>query len=216
MQNMEDDVKRLIYTILGLFILVLVVWISFVIITGCGFSLNCDKAAVLPERTPIPTLIPAGMPVLAANSEAPKVSCQIQAVYLIRAWINAGYSESELFTFTDVNDNECVATFNEDVQQLFLEGNLWYTGAPACTTCHNPNLNEATAAMDLSTYQGMLQGSRRAGPDQAGNDIFGGGDWEESLLHKQLFVLRAMPQGRPADVPAEGPIIFAGSLLPQE
>ncbi|MFN2145027.1 MAG: hypothetical protein ACK2T7_06715, partial [Anaerolineales bacterium] len=160
----------------------------------------------------IPTLIPAGMPILELEEAAPKVACQITAVNLIRAWVTAGYSEKEPFTFSDANGIDCTATFTEDVQKLFLEGNIWYTGAPACTTCHNPNLNEATAGMDLSSYQGMLLGSRRTG-EAAGNDIFGGGVWENSNLYKQLYVLRAMPQGRPADVPAEGPVIFAGSAV---
>lgn len=207
---MQDDVRKLIYGLFGLFILVLIVWIGFVFVTGCGFSLDCEKAAVLPERTPIPTLIPAGMPVLNLASDAPTVSCQVTAVGLIESWVVAGYPETGQFSFTDANGLDCTANFEEDVQQLFLEGNLWYSGAPACTTCHNTTLTEATAAMDLSTYQGMLLGSRRTS-DAAGNDIFGGGNWEQSLLYNQLYVLKAMPQGRPAEVPAEGPVVFAGS-----
>ena len=152
------------------------------------------------------------MPVISLEGDAPKVACQVTAVNLIGSWVTAGYSETDPFTFTDANGLDCSATFTDDVQKLFLEGNLWYTGAPACTTCHNSTLNEATAAMDLSTYQGMLLGSRRAG-DAAGNDIFGGGNWQESQLYNQLYVLRAMPQGRPADVPADGPVIFAGSAV---
>ena len=207
---MQDDVRKLIFGLIGLFILVLIIWIGFVFISGCGLSLDCEKAANLPERTSIPTLIPAGMPLLELQDTAPKVACQVTAVSLINAWVTAGYSETEAFTFTDSNGTNCSATFTEDVQKLFLEGNLWYTGAPACTTCHNTTLNEATAGMDLSSYEGMLLGSRRTG-GAAGNDLFGGGVWEDSNLYTQLYVLRAMPQGRPADVPAEGPVIFAGS-----
>jgi len=207
---MQDDVRKLIFSLLGLFILVLIVWIGFVYISGCGFSLDCEKAAVLPERTPIPTLIPAGMPLLDLEGSAPEVACQVTAVGLIESWVSSGYSETESFTFTDANGLICSATYSEDVQKLFLEGNLWYTGAPSCTICHNTTLNEATAGMDLSSYQGMLSGSRRTSGDN-GNDIFGGGIWEESQLYNQLYVLRAMPQGRPADVPSEGPVIFAGS-----
>lgn len=216
MENMQDDVKRMIYGTLVLFILVVLTWIGFVYVSGCGFSLSCEKAANLPERTAIPTLIPADMPVALASDGAPQVACQIAAVPLLGAWVNAGYPESESFSFTDTNGQECVGTFQDDIQPLFTEGNLWFTGAPACTTCHNPNLNEATAAMDLSTYEGILLGSRRPGPDQAGNDILGGGIWEESLLYEQLFVLQAMPQGRPPDVPAEGPVIFAGTIQAEE
>jgi len=216
MGNMQDDVKRMIYGTLALFILVVLAWIGFVFVSGCGFSLDCEKAANLPERTSIPTLIPADLPVGLAADSSPQVACQIAAVPLLGAWVSAGYPESEPFSFTDTNGQDCVGTFSADIQPLLTEGNLWFTGAPACTTCHNPNLNEATAAMDLSTYDGILLGSRRPGPEQAGNDILGGGNWEESQLYNQLFVLRAMPQGRPPDVPAEGPIIFAGTVQPEE
>jgi len=209
---MQDDVKNLIYTIIGLFIVVLIIWIGFVFVSGCGFSLDCEKGATIPDRTPVPTLIPAKMPGLQSQDAVVKISCQITAVQLIGAWVSAGYSETEGFNFTDLNGQSCSANFKDDVQPLFLEGNLWYTGAPACTTCHNATLNQETAGMDLSTLSGMLAGSRRTSPDSQGNDIFGGGVWENSLLHKQLYVDRVMPQGRPPDVPAEGPIIFAGSI----
>ena len=206
----QDDVKKLIYGVLILFVVVLITWTGFVIVTGCGFSLNCDKVAEIPERTPIPTIIPAAMPVAQAGDAAPKVACQVTAVGLIGAWVDAGYPEDEAFTFTDVNGAECTGEYGEDVTPLFQEGNLWYTGAPACTTCHNSTLVEATAAMDLSSYEGILAGSRRASADVQGNDILGGGIWEDSLLYTQLYVEQVMPQGRPADVPAEGPVIFAG------
>ena len=151
------------------------------------------------------------MPLPQAGDEAPKVSCQITAVDLIGAWVSAGYPENEIFTFTDINEIECIGEYSADITPLFQEGNLWYSGAPACTTCHNPTLNKETAAMDLSSYQGILAGSRRTSPDVNGNDILGGGIWEQSKLYSQLFIEKVMPQGRPPDVPAEGPIVFAGS-----
>jgi hypothetical protein len=208
---MQDDVKNLIYAILGLFILVLVVWIGFVFVIGCGFSLDCEKGARIPERTPIPTLIPAALPVVQRSDQQPRVACPIAAVDLIGAWVNAGYPESTSFEFTDINGQTCTGTYPKDVHPLFTEGNLWFTGAPACTTCHNATLNPETAGMDLSSYEGILAGSRRTSPDETGNDILGSGEWEASLLYKQLFVDKVMPQGRPPDSPAEGPTIFAGS-----
>ena len=208
---MQDDVKNLIYAILGLFILVLVSWIGFVFIVGCGFSLDCEKGARIPDRTPIPTLIPAALPVVQRSDEQPRVACSIAAVNLIGTWVKAGYPESESFEFTDVNGQTCTGTYPQDLRPLFTEGNLWFTGAPPCTTCHNATLNPETAGMDLSSYEGILAGSRRTSPDETGNDILGGGDWEASLLYKMLFIDKVMPQGRPPDSPAEGPTIFAGS-----
>ena len=209
---MQDDVNRLIYTIIGLFIVVVVVWIGFVFVSGCGFSLDCEKGASLPARTPIPTLIPADMPAIQANASAVRISCQITAVQLIGEWVNAGIPENEPFGFTDLNGQDCIGNYSNDIRPLFVEANLWYSGAPACTTCHNSTLNEATAGMDLSSYAGVLAGSRRASAQDQGNDILGGGQWDGSLLYKQLFIDRVMPQGRPPDVPAEGPVVFAGSV----
>ncbi len=208
---MRDDVRTVILGLIALFVVVVSGWVIFVFGVGCGLSLDCEKGARLPERTPIPTLIPASLPLAAPGEQETKVSCQVTAVDLIGAWVNAGYPESDSFTFTDINEKDCTATFAGDVQKLFLEGNLWYSGAPACTTCHSAELNEATASMDLSTYEGMLAGSRRASSDETGNDILGNGVWEDSMLYTQLYVKQVMPFGRPPEVPAEGPVIFAGS-----
>jgi hypothetical protein len=212
---MQDDLKKLIYWVLGGFILVLVVWIGFVIVSGCGFSLDCEKAAVAPYRTPVPTLIPAHMPVQMVSDQQVKVSCQITAVDLLGAWVAAGYPETEPFEFTDMNGKNCTGNYPDDVSQLFQEGNLWYTGAPACITCHNSVIESAQANMDLSSYSGILAGSRRTDGQAQGNDILGGGVWEDSKLYEQLYVLKLMPQGRPVDTPAEGPVVFAGSEVPQ-
>jgi mono/diheme cytochrome c family protein len=58
-----DDFRKIIYGVLIGFVAMLVIWISFLTLTGCGFALNC--AAALPEvdRTSIPTLIPATLPI---------------------------------------------------------------------------------------------------------------------------------------------------------
>jgi hypothetical protein len=212
---MQDDLKKLIYWVLGGFILVLVVWIGFVIVSGCGFSLDCEKAAAVPFRTPVPTLIPAHMPVQMVSDQQVTVSCQITAVDLLGAWVAAGYPETELFEFSDMNGKQCAGNYEADISPLFQEGNLWYTGAPACITCHNSVIESAQANMDLSSYNGILAGSRRTDGQEQGNDILGGGVWEDSKLYEQLYVLKLMPQGRPVDTPAEGPVVFAGSEVPQ-
>jgi hypothetical protein len=60
----------------------------------------------------------------------------------------------------DINGTSCQATFT-DIQPLFLEANLWYAGALACASCHNSDISAASANMDLSSYAGILAGSRR-------------------------------------------------------
>jgi mono/diheme cytochrome c family protein len=60
---MNDDVRKYIYAPLALLMVGLVVWISFLFVNACGFSFACNKGAAHVERTPIPTLLPATMPV---------------------------------------------------------------------------------------------------------------------------------------------------------
>ncbi len=69
---MQDDVRKLIFGLSASLSSCSSVWIGFVFVSGCGFSLDCEKAANLPERTPIPTLIPAGMPLLDLQDMPPK------------------------------------------------------------------------------------------------------------------------------------------------
>ena len=54
---------------------------------------------------------------------------------------------------------------------------------------------------------------RRTSPDSKGNDVLGSGDWEASLMYDVLYVRKYMPLGRPPEVPAEGPVIFAGTAI---
>jgi hypothetical protein len=143
----------------------------------------------------------------------------VAAVDLLGAWVSAGYSETEPFTFTDVKGQTCTATFTEDVQKLFLEANLWYDGSPACTTCHYADVLKATQNMDLSSYAGILAGSQRKNGEPTGVDILGGGVWENSLMYQMLYAPGGqslinrplMPLGRPSNVPEKGPIIAAGT-----
>jgi mono/diheme cytochrome c family protein len=208
-----DDLRKLIYGLLIAFMVGLFVWLGFLFFVSCGGSLSCAKAAPATERTPIPTLIPATLPAtprsVAAASSFNK--CQVATVNLIGAWVSAGYSESDPFTFKDSKGTTCEATFTQDVQPLFTESNLWYPGALSCSTCHNSDIANAVANMDLSSYQGMLMGALRSSPTAKGQDIFGGGNWEQSKLYEMLYVKKLMPLGRPPSVPAEGPLIFAGT-----
>lgn len=57
-----DDLRRIIYGVLIGFVLMLVVWISFLAMRGCGLGNSCARAVPTPERTSIPTLVPATQP----------------------------------------------------------------------------------------------------------------------------------------------------------
>jgi hypothetical protein len=220
-----NDVRKMIYGALIGFFLVLGVWFSIVYVSACGFTFTCNQGSAMVYRTPIPTLIPATLPVQALGGE-PAVfnKCQIAAVDLLGAWVSAGVPETDFFTFTDVKERSCEAVFARDVLPLFLESNLWYPGSLSCASCHQSDLAKALQNMDLSSYAGILAGSGRANGEPKGNDILGSGVWEESLLYqmvyapdgKSLIGRQIMPLGRTADVPANGPLIFAGQIIPEE
>jgi len=218
------DVRKVIYgTIIGFFMM-LGLWFSIIYISSCGFTFTCHRGAALVERTPIPTLIPATLPAQSTGADAAAFNkCQIAAANLIGAWVNAGYPETDKFSFTDVNGQNCEATFNRDVQPLFLESNVWYPGSLSCSSCHYPDLATAQMNMDLSSYAGILAGSHRPNGEPKGNDILGGGVWENSILHQMLHAENGqstvnrplMPLGRSdtPNVPDDGPLIFAGRIM---
>jgi mono/diheme cytochrome c family protein len=59
-----DDLRKILYAVLIGFVAVLVVWISFLTLRGCGAGANCAGAIPTAVRTSIPTLFPATQPAL--------------------------------------------------------------------------------------------------------------------------------------------------------
>ena len=219
----QDSLITIIFgTLIGL-LLIAVVWPGSLFTFGCDTSLSSSNNTCgerLPEMTSIPTLRAATMPApkVGAEAAAARPTCHIAAVNLIGAWVEGGASETEAFSFTDAKGVQCTGTFKDDVQKLFITPNLWFAGAPACITCHYADVKKATMNMDLSSYTGIIAGSHRANGEPKGNDILGGGNWDDALLHKMLYAPDGktqigrppMPFGRPATVPADGPVISAG------
>jgi hypothetical protein len=166
------------------------------------------------ERTPIPVVPRATMP--AASNSATQFAngeCRIAALNLIGSWVEADKPESEPFPFTSISGEECEGTFEADVHPLFNQSNIWYSGATSCTTCHAEPVNTATAQLDLSSYEGILAGSRRESAESQGQDILGdSASWKQSKLYIQIFT-KQMPPGRPVSSPPEGPIISAGKQI---
>ncbi len=192
-------------------------FIALILVGGMllGACVGMPPAIVLDlPLTPIPTLIPATLPPpdLAAEAAGPP-PCAVAAMDLMGTWANAGAPETEPFDFTDVNTGEtCQGTFAADVLPLFTESNLWFTGAHACSSCHGPDLEASDGQMDLSTYAGIMAGSHRTSADAAGDDIMGGGVWEESIMYTQLST-GEMPQGRPEGLAVDAglPVVLAGT-----
>jgi hypothetical protein len=173
---------------------------------------SCSGMEPVGQRTPVPTMPyatpapPAGPGMLADRTS--KDYCLVYAVDAIQAWVKAQMPEKEPFEYTDALGRSCTATF-ADISILFTQPNVWFPGALACTTCHGPDLPVSFAMMNLSDYQGILAGSRRASPDAKGNDILGGGQWDKSRLF-QVFQTKWMPLGRPATLGEKGPLVLIG------
>src|SRR5918993_1898538 len=148
----NDDTRGLIYGTIVFFLIGLVVWLGFIFVSACGFTLNCIQGAPLVVRTPIPTLSP-----LEHGQTQPEEvpvefnKCQVGAADLIGAWVSAGHTETEAFPFTDVNGQNCEATY-EDIQLLLRENSVWFPGSLGCTSCHNADLTDRSGGLDLSTY----------------------------------------------------------------
>ena len=209
-----NDVRKMIFgAIIGL-LLVLGLMFSIVYVSSCGLTFTCEQAEPKVDRTPIPTLIPASHNEAQMESGMTEFNkCQVSATDLVGAWVSAGYSETDTFTFVDLNGEACAGTY-EDIQPLFIENSLWYSGSIGCVSCHNSALTERSSGLDLTTYDALMLGSRRvAGSTSKSTDILGDGDWEKSLLYKVLVDQALVPAGHSADAPASGFILFAGEKV---
>jgi len=205
---MNDDVQKYIYRTLTIFITGVVIWVGFIFINACGFSLVCKQAAPVVERTPIPTLFPATMPALQIKNKPAAISdtCRVAADDLIGAWVSANFPEEDAFQFVDVNGKTCQATFAE-VLPIFNEPNLRHSGSLACVSCHSVDVTISPAQLDLSSYAGILAGSRRENAEsKKGTDILGGGIWEKSLLYEFLTISKA-------DIPGHTDAVFADAFV---
>lgn len=57
-----NDVRKIIYSTIALFLGVVVLWLSIIYLSACGLTLSCLQAAPKVDRTPIPTLVPGTLP----------------------------------------------------------------------------------------------------------------------------------------------------------
>ena len=209
-----NDVRKMIYGTIALFFVVLVFWLSIIYVSSCGLTLTCKQATPKVERTPIPTLIPAVHSEAQMGEDVVEFNkCEVAATDLIGAWISADSPETDSFTFSDVNGDPCEGTYAADIQPLFVENSLWYKGAIGCVSCHNADLSERSAGLDLTTYAAITMGSGRADAASKGTDILGGGEMDKSALYSVLVNQGLVSTGHSADKPADTLMIFAGQAI---
>ncbi len=139
--------------------------------------------------------------------------CDLNAVGLLEAWVNAGAKKTESFNYGGQAVN-----FERDVKQLFTEGNMWYNGSAPCSSCHFGNTDLSYHEMDLGSYEGIMKGgdvvSNPPGVPLLGHSATGETDydWEHSKLRERLRNNR-MPIGIAFDITEEnrdGPMVLHG------
>lgn len=211
-----DDFKKITYGVLTGFAVLMVVWLLFIFVNACGFDPACRKSETPVVGTPIPTLSAAHISMAPNTDGAGEFNkCQVKAMDLLGAWVDAGSPEADAFEFTDLKGTPCQATF-ADVSPLLSESQLWFQGSLSCTSCHNTAFKEGMGGLDLTSYAGILAGSQRASVDvPQGKDILGG-DWQSSVLFKTLTLTENLPVGHPTADQANGLIVYAGSPVPPE
>lgn len=207
-----NDVRQWIFgAIIGL-LACIGLMLSIVYVSACGLTLTCVQAAPLVVRTPIPTLIPAAHAQdIGSNDSTEFDQCLVAAQDLIGAWVAADSPESETFPFADVNGKPCNGTFSGDIQHLFVDNSVWFPGQLGCASCHNADLTERSGGLDLSSYAGVLAGSKRSSEGASGATILGDGDWQSSSLHAVLMDQGFVPEGHSPDAEPLAPVlIYAG------
>jgi len=210
-----DDFKKLIYGVVVGFVVLIAGFVSFTFIWSCGLDFSCKQAKPAIVGTPIPTLSAAHISSAPQTDGAGEFNkCQVRAVDLIGAWVEAGTPETDSFAFTDMNGMDCQASFEADVFPLFNESQVWYHGSSSCTACHNSELApNRSGGLDLSTYAAILAGSGRESADVVkGSSILG--SWTSSKLFLMLNTEGEVTYGHPTLAQANALIIFAGSPLP--
>ena len=173
------------------------------------------KEGAQPVRTAIPPIRNATLPPVSQVLERNTIQtgeCEVAALDLLGAWVEAQAPENEAFAFTSTDGKKCQATYSNSIEILLNEPNVWYGGAIACTSCHGEDVTRAAANLSLTDYPAIIAGSRRADNQSEGQDILGKKTtWNQSKLYVQIFT-RQMPVGRPFDSPQAGPMIRVGTV----
>ena len=138
--------------------------------------------------------------------------CDLTAVGLIGAWVEAGAPNGE-FTYGDATVN-----FERDVLPFFTQNSVWFDGSQACSGCHFAASESSAHQMDMSSYEGILAGADTLesppGVSILGESTPGAGDfnWSASKLRARLRNNRMAP-GWEFDITEgnrNGPLVMAG------
>jgi hypothetical protein len=118
---MNDDVRSYIYGTIIIFLVGVSAWVGFLYLNACGFTLTCKSGELPVYRTPVPTLIPATLPVAQPETNQEVTTqelCEVNAQTLIEAWVTSNVAETQTFEFIDANGLTCETIF-EEAKSLF-------------------------------------------------------------------------------------------------
>ncbi|MBK7451180.1 MAG: hypothetical protein IPJ47_17955 [Anaerolineales bacterium] len=188
---MKDDVKKYIFGAVAVFLVGVFIWVGIVFVNACGLSFSCKRGELAVARTPIPTMIPATLPAMeiASSASVDPDKCHVAGV----GWWVHGLKlvhQDQVFEFTDANGVSCEATF-ADVSPLFHSSQPLVFGLALLCLLSLCDTGCFPAQLDLSSYDGIIAGSRRADDAPKGTDILGGGKWTSSLLYQFLAETKA-------------------------
>ena len=131
---MKDSFTKILYGILGAFVIGVIAYVLMMTFFACGFSQDCSQGQPAVARTPLAVPPPATLPeaqftqdptelfVVVDENETTlltEVSCKIVAADFVDAWSAAGYPEGEPFTFVDIDGADCQATA-DDVKAVMV------------------------------------------------------------------------------------------------
>ena len=142
--------------------------------------------------------------------------CDLNAVGLLAAWTKAGAPKNKSFKF-----GKSKVSFNDSVLPLFTSHGIWFKGSQSCASCHFNNSENSYHEMNLSSYEGIMQGgdvlSKPPGVPLLGQSKIGATDydWSHSKLKERLRNNR-MPPGITFDITEgnrDGPLVLKGKRV---
>jgi hypothetical protein len=164
---------------------------------------------------PCLTVSSAGVQIQTSADGKIQYGCDLNAVGLIAAWVEASAPESDPFSYGDAQ-----LTFGRDLLPFFTQNGMWFEGSQACSACHFAASENSAHELDMSTYAGILTGAdsleEPPGVSILGESSPGAGDfdWGGSKLRERLRNNRMSP-GFPFDITEQnrnGPLLLAGTI----
>ncbi len=160
--------------------------------------------------------VTSGIAMVVKKGEDLTYGCDLNAVGLLGTWTKAGAPKSKKFKFGGSQ-----VSFDTSVLPLFTSHGIWFKGSQGCASCHFNNTENSYHEMDLSSYEGIMQGgdvlSKPPGVPLLGQSEIGAKDydWGHSKMRARMRNNR-MPPASTFDITEEnrdGPIVARGKRV---